>query len=218
MDEPKYSGTPCIYSSKKAPKPSNQERSEDWIRRKDQPRNNKGQCTSPSKSADKEVDMNLSIIPDEDDFDCYNRSEGKPVHTNIDDELQLLRKENNLIPEQGPNIEKSKTPEPIGKSKRLPFAKQTKKLSGIPCQTNNNKEKNTKNRNLIQEKTITTTDRSEKENNRTIRENDEEIRSKRPNGENKQTYTEPFRRGGNVTCRHHDIYRRFSSSCLNIRT
>ena len=52
--------------------------------------------------------MNLSIIPDDDDFECYNKSEGKPVHTNIDDELQLLTKENNLTPEQGNNIEKPK--------------------------------------------------------------------------------------------------------------
>ena len=31
----------------------------------------------------------------------HTKSEGKPVHTNIDDELQLLPKENNLTPEQG---------------------------------------------------------------------------------------------------------------------
>ena len=79
LDQPKYSGTPCIYNRKEGPKPSNQERSEDWIKRKDQPRNNKGQFTSPRKNADKEADMNLSIMSDEDDFDCYNRSEGKPV-------------------------------------------------------------------------------------------------------------------------------------------
>ena len=116
-----------MYSRKEAPKPSNQEKSEERIKRKDQPRNNKGQFTSPRKTADKDADMSLSIISDEDDFDCYNRSEGKPVHTNIGDELQLLPKENNLTPEQGINIEKPKTPEPIRKSKRLSFAKQTKK-------------------------------------------------------------------------------------------
>ena len=101
------------------------------------------------------------------------------------------------------------------KSKRLPFAKQTENLAGVPYQTNNNK-KNTNNCNLLQKKTITTTDRSEKGNNRTIRENDEEIRSVRPNGWNKQTSIEPFRRG-DVTCCHHDLYRRFSSN-RNIRT
>ena len=124
--------------------------------------------------------MNLSIISDKDDFDCYNRSEGKPVQTKIDDAIQLLPKENNLTPEQCINIEKPKTPKPIRKFKRLPFAKQSEKLGGIPYKTNNNKKKNTNNRNLLQEKTITTTDRSEKENNRTIRENNEEIQSIRP--------------------------------------
>ena len=31
LDKPETNGTPCIYSRKEAPKPSNQERSEDWI-------------------------------------------------------------------------------------------------------------------------------------------------------------------------------------------
>ena len=93
LNKPETNGTPCIYSRKEAPKPSNQERSEDWIKRKDQPRNNRGQFTSPTKNTDKETDMNLSIISDDhDDSLCYNKSEGKPVHTNIDDELQLLPK------------------------------------------------------------------------------------------------------------------------------
>ena len=30
-DQPEYSGTPCNFSRKEAPKPSNTERSEDWI-------------------------------------------------------------------------------------------------------------------------------------------------------------------------------------------
>ena len=109
LDKPETSGTPCIYSRKEAPKPSNQERSEDWIKRKDQPRNNRGQFTSPTKNNVKETDMNLSIISDDDDFECYNKAEAKPVHTNIDDELQFLPKESNLTPEQGINIEKPKT-------------------------------------------------------------------------------------------------------------
>ena len=53
--------------------------------------------------------MNLSIISDDDDFECYNKSDGKPVHINIDDELQLLPIEYYLTPEQGTNIEKPKT-------------------------------------------------------------------------------------------------------------
>ena len=179
---------PCIFSRKEAPKPTNQERSEDWIKKKDQRRNNKGQFTSPSKKADKEADLTLTIISDEDDFDCYNRSEGKPIRTNIDDELQLLPTENNLTPEHGIDIEKPKTPEPVRKSERLPFAKK-RKLCGVPYQTNNNKTKNNNNRNLLQEKTTTTMDRNEKENPRTTRKDDEEIRLIRPNDENKQTFT-----------------------------
>ena len=70
------------------------------MKKKDQPRNNKGQFAS-DKNNDKEADLNLSIISDEDVFDCYNKSEGKPIHTNMDHEIQLLPKENNLTPEQG---------------------------------------------------------------------------------------------------------------------
>ena len=47
-----------------------------------------------------EVDLNLSIVSDE-EFDCYNISEGKLVHTNIGDELQLLPIENKLTHDQG---------------------------------------------------------------------------------------------------------------------
>ena len=177
-------------------KPSDQEKSGDWIEKKDQPRNNKGQFTSAIKNTDKEADLNLSNVSENDDSDCYNKSEGKPIHTNIDDELQLLPKENNLTPEQSIYIEKPKTPEPVRKTKRFPFAKQTEKISGVPYQTNNNKKKNINNRNLLQEKTTTTVDRNEKENHRTIRKDDEEIQSLRPNEENKLTSTGSLRRGG----------------------
>ena len=98
LDTTNNNGAPCIYSRKEPPKPTSYERSEDWIKRRDPPRNNKGQFTSPNKNT--ETDLNLSIISD-DEFDCYNKSEGKPIQTNPDDELQLLPKENNLTPEQG---------------------------------------------------------------------------------------------------------------------
>ena len=133
----------------------------------------------------------------------------------MDDEKQLLPKENNLTPERGLYIKKPKTPEPVRKSKRLPFAKQTKKLGGVPYQTNNNKKKNINNRILLQEKTTTRMDRNEEENRLTIRK-DEEIRLIRPSENNKQTITGPLRRG-NLTCCHHDFCRRFSSYC-NTRT
>ena len=94
-------GAPCIYSRKEAPKAiTNYERSEDWLKKKDQRRNNRGQFTSPNKNANN-YDLSLSIISDDDNFECYNKSEGKPEQTNIDDELQLLPEENNLTPEQG---------------------------------------------------------------------------------------------------------------------
>ena len=86
-------GNPITYARKGTPQPINHERSEDWLKRKDQPRNIKGKFTSPNKIAETEVDLNLSIVSDE-EFDCYNNSNGKPVLANIDDELQLLPKEN----------------------------------------------------------------------------------------------------------------------------
>ena len=94
-------GALCIYSRKEAPKAiANYERSEDWLKKKDQPRNNRGQFKSSNKNANN-ADLNLIIISDDDDFDCCNKSEGKPVQTNSDDELQLFPKETNLTPEQG---------------------------------------------------------------------------------------------------------------------
>ena len=80
-------------------------------------------------------------------------------------------------------------------SKRLPFAKHTEKLGGVPYQTNNKKKKNNYNLTLLQEKTTTTMDRNKEENHRIIRKDDEEIQLTRPNEENKQTTTGPFRRG-----------------------
>ena len=99
-------GTPCIYSRKEAPKNTiTHERSEDWLKRKEIPRNNKGQFTSPNKNDP--TDLNLSIISDEDDFECYNKAERKPIQANIDDELQLYPKETKLTPEQGRCKEKT---------------------------------------------------------------------------------------------------------------
>ena len=105
LDATNNGGAPCIYSRKETTKPINYERSEDWLKRRDLRRNNKGQFTSPNKNAG--TDLNLSIILD-DEFDCYNKSEGKPVQTNIKDELQLLPKDNNLTPEQGSKKKKNR--------------------------------------------------------------------------------------------------------------
>ena len=49
------------------------------------------------------MELDLSIVSDE-EFQCYNKSDGKPIHTNLDDELQLLPKETNLTPETGEPI------------------------------------------------------------------------------------------------------------------
>ena len=73
--------TPCIYCRKDAPKPINLERSGDWLKKKDQPRNNKGEFRSPNKNAEKEIDLELSTVSGE-DLDCYNKSDGKSVPTN----------------------------------------------------------------------------------------------------------------------------------------
>ena len=131
--------TTCSYRRKEPPKPDTLENSEDWIRRKDHPRNEKGQFTSPQKNTGNITDLDLSIISD-DEFNCYNNSDGKPIHRNVEDELQIHPKETRLTPETGSNqghiTTKPKTP--IRRFRRLPFAKQTEKLGGIPYRTNNN--------------------------------------------------------------------------------
>ena len=119
--------------------------------------------------------------------------------------------ETNLTPEQGRYKEKKnrieKPIEPVRRSNRLPFAKQTEKLGGVPYHTNNNKKKLTNNGNLLQETTVETAERSNTKNNRPIRESNEEIRFIRPHKRIQQTFTGQFRRGGNViSCRHHDLY------------
>ena len=85
------------------------------------------------------MDLDLSMVSDDDDFQCYNTSEGKSVHTNVDDELQLLPKETNLTPESGikTNLPSDEPHETVEKSKRIPNAKQTEKLGGIPYYTIN---------------------------------------------------------------------------------
>ena len=137
LDTTIASGNPCIYRPKETPQLINHERSEYWLKKTEQPRNNKGQFTSPSKNTEEmETDLNLSIVSDE-EFDCCKKSEGKPVQTNIDDELHLLLKDNKLTPGQGTYEGRNKTTEPqtlVRRSNRLPFPKQTEKLGGVPYQ------------------------------------------------------------------------------------
>ena len=131
----------CNYRRKEPPRLEITENSSDWLKGKEQPRNQKGQFTSPEKSTGKPIDLDLSIVSD-DEFQCYNTSEGKPVRTNLDNELQLLPKETNLTPETGIKTKDTTNEQnqSVRKSKRIPHAKQTKKLGGILYQTNINKK------------------------------------------------------------------------------
>ena len=70
MDTENCGGNPCIYARRRTPQPINHERSEEWLKRKDQPRNNKWQITSSNRNAEREVDLNLSIVSEE-EFNCY---------------------------------------------------------------------------------------------------------------------------------------------------
>ena len=91
------------------------------------------------------MELDLSIVSD-DEFQCYNTSEGKPVDPNLEDELQLLPKETNLTPETGIKTKNTTNEQnqSVRKSKRIPHAKQPKKLGGKPYQTINNKKKTNK--------------------------------------------------------------------------
>ena len=97
------------------------------------------------------MDLDLSMVSD-DEFQWSNTSEGKHVHANIDDELQLLPKETNLTPETGikTNPLINEPQQTVRKSKRIPNARQTEKLGGIPYSTNNNTRK-INNNNMLQE-------------------------------------------------------------------
>ena len=166
--------TTCVYRRKLPPKPNNHENSEDWIRRKDQPRNEKGQFTSPQKNTGNMTDLDLSIVSD-DEFNCYNNSEGIPIGVNVDDELQIHPKKTRLSPEAGINhghiITKQTTP--VRRSRRLPFAKRTEKLGGIPYQTNNNRKRIKHNHKLLQERRTTPPQNSEGEEDRNIQTKEE---------------------------------------------
>ena len=86
------------------------------------------------------TDLDLSIVSD-DEFNCYNNSEGRPISVNVDDDLQIQPKETRLSPDTGTNHDHiiTKPTTPIRRSRR--FAKQTEKLGGIPYQTNNNRKR-----------------------------------------------------------------------------
>ena len=195
----------CNYRRKEPPRLENTENSSDWLRRKEQPRNQKGQFTSPEKSTGKPMNLDLSIVSD-DEFQCYNTSEGKPVHTNLDDELQLLPKQTNLTPETGIKTKDTTNEQnqSVRKSKRIPHAKQTEKLGGIPYQTNNNKKKTNKHCVLQENPTTppdqTQTNSEEEKDDRKIRTITKRLQNNRiiRTLNSKQPYKSDFiRRGGN---------------------
>ena len=162
------------------------------------------------------MDLDLSIVSD-DEFQCYNTREGKSVHANIDDELQLLPKETNLTPETGiktiPLINEPQLT--MRKSKRIPNARQTEKLDGIPYSTNNNKRK--VNNYMLQENQTSqpSQQQTEERSNREIRTINREIgktaeyqnfnRLIRNHQQLPPLETEFTRRRGNVECRGHRL-------------
>ena len=155
------------------------------------------------------MNLDLSIVSD-DEFQCYNTSEGKLVHTNLDDELQLLLKETNLTPETGIKTKDTTNVQnqSVRKSKRIPHAKQTAKLGGIPYQTNNNKKKTYKHCVLQENPTTppdqTQTNSEEERDDRKIRTITKSLQDKRSirTLNPKQPYKSEFiRRGRNVECR-----------------
>ena len=89
------------------------------------------------------MDLDLSMVSEDDAFQCYKTSEEKPVHTNVEDELQLFPRGTNLTPESGitTNLPSDEPHQTVRKTKRTPNAKQTEKLGGIPYYTNNNIKK-----------------------------------------------------------------------------
>ena len=80
------------------------------------------------------MDFDLSMVSE--DFQCYNTSEAKPVHTDEPKETNLT-----LEPGIKSNILYDEPRQTVRKSKRIPYANQTEKLGGNPYYTNNNKKK-----------------------------------------------------------------------------
>ena len=92
-------------------------------------------------SEKKTIVKDLSIAS-EGEFNYYNNSDGKQVHTNIEDELQLhARKDINLKSDSGTNsgIIESEPKQPDRQSKRLPYVKEIENLDVVPYHTGNNK-------------------------------------------------------------------------------
>ena len=150
-------------------------------------------------------------------------SEGKPVHTNVDVELQLLPKETNLTPESGikTNLQSFEPHQTVRKSKRILNAKQAEKLGGIPYYTNNNKKKIIDNCVLQESQTgQPNQSRNEEETNSEIRTINRKIRTTIEDRNLNRLFwsyqpkqsptTESTRRRGNVECRGQTISHRLN--------
>ena len=128
------------------------------------------------------MDLDSSMVSDDDDFQCYNTTEGKPVHFNVEDELQLLPKETNLTPESGikTNLLSDEPRQTVRKSKRKLNAKQTKKFFILyKTYYTKNSEKKANNNCILQESQTSQPNQphNEEGTNREIRTINREIRT-----------------------------------------
>ena len=123
------------------------------------------------------IDLNPSMVSDdeEEEFDCYHNSDCKPVHTFPEDEIRLHTSEERITPESGSIKTNKQTHEPNRRSKRLPFAKQTENLGGIPYAPGRNKKiKRPNNTNYALQETSPEDQTEEESPNRIIRKEDDE--------------------------------------------
>ena len=66
------------YRRKEHPRPEKKEKSADWLKRKEQTRNERGQSTSTEKLGEKPMDLDLSFVSEEED-QCYNKINSNPA-------------------------------------------------------------------------------------------------------------------------------------------
>ena len=85
-DKPSFSETDertrCGYQRRESPRPQKTENSAYWLMRTEQSRNEREQFTSPDKLTGKPENLDISMVSEDEDFQCYNTAEGKLVHKN----------------------------------------------------------------------------------------------------------------------------------------
>ena len=93
--------TNLLLRRNEAPRCDNRARSEDRLIRKEHQLNERGQFISSGKQPQKSVDLDVRMVSYE-EFTCYDNSNVKPVHINIEDQIRLYaREEPKLTPETG---------------------------------------------------------------------------------------------------------------------